>query len=212
MYKNIKYELRNIIEGNGFEGEKSLIKTIQSFLRGNEKTSREIGKEKFSKKQEEIGLLKFIDDNKLWYIPAIRQDYFIAEGAEQKVYRLNDKRVLKLNDSIFYEKWIDYMNGLLIHNYFFTTTAYELLGFKMINNKLFAVVSQPYILTNEIVKLENVKSILIHNGFENIRNNDYFNSDLGLILEDLHDENVLVKNDIFYFIDTIFYLTENFYN
>ena len=41
--------------------------------------------------------------------------------------------------------------------------------------------------------------------------NDYQNDELGLIFEDLHDENVLINNGILYFIDTIFYLTDNFY-
>jgi len=55
-----------------------------------------------------------------------------------------------------------------------------------------------------------VKSFLLHNGFKNTRNNDYFNPDLGIILEDLHDENVLTRNGILYFIDTVYYLTEKF--
>lgn len=45
-----------------------------------------------------------------------------------------------------------------------------------------------------------------------MRNNDYYNADLGIILEDLHDENVLTKNEILYFIDTVFYLTGKFWN
>jgi uncharacterized surface protein with fasciclin (FAS1) repeats len=49
------------------------------------------------------------------------------------------------------------------------------------------------------------------NGFLNIRNNDYKNSELGIIIEDLHDENVLTKNGVLYFIDTVFYITEDFY-
>ena len=44
------------------------------------------------------------------------------------------------------------------------------------------------------------------NGFQKIRNNDYFNPELGIILEDLHDENVLKNNGILYFIDIVFYL------
>lgn len=48
------------------------------------------------------------------------------------------------------------------------------------------------------------------NGFINNRNNDYINSELGIILEDLHEENVLTQNEILYFIDTVFYLTKEF--
>ncbi|CEN51122.1 conserved hypothetical protein [Capnocytophaga canimorsus] len=49
-----------------------------------------------------------------------------------------------------------------------------------------------------------------YNNFKNIRHNDYISSELGLILEDLHDENVLTKNNVLYFIDTVFYLTKDF--
>jgi len=49
------------------------------------------------------------------------------------------------------------------------------------------------------------------NGFLNNRNNDYFNPELGIILEDLHDENVLTANGVLYFIDTVFYIKESFY-
>lgn len=59
--------------------------------------------------------------------------------------------------------------------------------------------------------LEQVKIFLTQNGFENNRNNDYYNPELGIVLEDLHDENVLTRNDILYFIDTVFYLKEKFW-
>jgi hypothetical protein len=36
-----------------------------------------------------------------------------------------------------------------------------------------------------------VKSFLIANGFQHKKNNDYFHLEMSIILEDLHDENVL---------------------
>jgi hypothetical protein len=63
----------------------------------------------------------------------------------------------------------------------------------------------------EITDLNIVRQFLTHNGFNNARNNDYINSNLGVIFEDLHDENVISRNGILYFIDTIFYLTKDFY-
>ena len=86
-----------------------------------------------------------------------------------------------------------------------------MLGFKIINKKIFAVVKQRFVKADEIVDLEQLKSFLEFNIFRNVRNNDYQNDELGLIFEDLHDENVLINNGILYFIDTIFYLTDNFY-
>ncbi len=47
--------------------------------------------------------------------------------------------------------------------------------------------------------------------FLNNKNNDYKNKELGIILEDLHDENVLTNNNVLYFIDTVFYIMPKFY-
>jgi hypothetical protein len=82
---------------------------------------------------------------------------------------------------------------------------------KIIDKKLFAVVKQKFIETTEPVDLSLIKEFLEYNNFKNIRNNDYRNEDLGLIFEDLHDENIISQHGILFFIDTIFYLTENFY-
>ena len=209
--KNIKNELQNIITGNGQIGDKNLIKTIQDVLRRNEESIQISSQNKLVKSEEEIFLKHIIEAEDLTYKEEISESNYISEGAEQKVYRLDDKYVIKLNDTIFYASWKDYFNSLLIHNYFFNSTKYELLGFKIINKKIFAVVKQRFVKADEIVDLEQLKSFLEFNNFRNVRNNDYQNDELGLIFEDLHDENVLINNGILYFIDTIFYLTDNFY-
>lgn len=69
---------------------------------------------------------------------------------------------------------------------------------------MYAVVVQPFVKATQKTDLSKVKQFMQENGFINNRNNDYYNPELGIILEDLHDENVL-KNDILYFIDTVFY-------
>jgi pantothenate kinase len=56
------------------------------------------------------------------------------------------------------------------------------------------------------IDLNNVRQFMMSNGFNLIRNNDYINPELGIIIEDLHDENVLTNNGILYFIDTVFYI------
>lgn len=76
---------------------------------------------------------------------------------------------------------------------------------------MYAVVEQDFIKFDELTELEIVKKFLKENGFVNTRNNDYFNPDLGIILEDLHDENVLTLEGNLYFIGTVFYFTEQFY-
>lgn len=94
---------------------------------------------------------------------------------------------------------------------FFSDTAYELLGFTKDKDVLYAVVKQSYVLVTSTTDLQKVKNFMTCNGFQNNRNNDYINYELGIILEDLHDENVLSKNEILYFIDTVFYLTDEFW-
>ena len=83
-----------------------------------------------------------------------------------------------------------------MHNTFFEDTAYQLMGFHAENDNLFAVVEQPFVEVTSTTNLEQIKEFLLKNGFSNTRNNDYYNQELGLILEDLHDENVLTKDGL----------------
>jgi hypothetical protein len=103
------------------------------------------------------------------------------------------------------------LHNLLLNNYFFPDTAYELLGFYELDEVVYAVVKQPFVKATEKTDLQIVKNFMLANGFTNTRNNDYYNPELGIILEDLHDENVLTENGILQFIDTVFYIKDSFY-
>lgn len=210
MQNHLKNEIYNVISGTS---EVSLGRTIQSitcYLNNGQKASPTSENEKHFKKQEAEKLEDYISKNSLW-IEDIDFSQYVSEGAEQKVYLRDSEHVLKLNDSIYYSSWKDYFYNLVLHNYFFPDTAYELIGFTKDDAILYAIVKQNYVTVTSATNLDDVKTFLTLNGFENIRNNDYYNSDLGIILEDLHDENVLTRNGILYFIDTVFYLTENFW-
>ena len=67
------------------------------------------------------------------------------------------------------------------------------------------MVKQPFIYSDAITDLNNIKELLAFNGFKNTRRNDYINEELGIILEDMHDENVITRDDTLFFIDTVFY-------
>jgi hypothetical protein len=208
---SIKYELQNIISGNGSVRNGENIQTITLYLRRKKETISAFKEAKFSKDKEVEILKGFITHSSLWYSEIDNSNY-IGEGAEQKIYEFSDPNfVIKLNDSVFYSFWEDYFNSLLIHNYFFPHLAYSLLGFNVIDNKLHAVVKQIFVRATENTDLQNVKDFLAVNGFINKKNNDYFNPDLGIILEDLHDENVLTSEGVLQFIDTVFFLTKEFY-
>ena len=73
---------------------------------------------------------------------------------------------------------------------------------------MLAVDQQPYIVSSEATDLNRVKEFLLQNGFTNKKNNDYYNTEFNIILEDLHDENVLTNKGVLFFIDTVFFIIE----
>lgn len=208
---NLKHELQSIISGIGDYSAENIIKAAAHYIRESQKTSGDTEKSKFSKEQEAKKLTEWIDSQNLWFCEH-DENRFIASGAEQRVFLYSDEKfVYKFNDTIFYEFWLDYFYSLLIHNYFFPQTAYELIGFYQEKEVLFAVVKQPFIEITEPTNLPSVKEFLNQNGFELKKNNDYFNNNIGIILEDLHDENVLTNNGVLFFIDTVFYIKDSFF-
>jgi hypothetical protein len=209
---NVKHELQSIISGIGNHAATNLICAAAHYLRESKETSRISQESELTKEKEAEKLISWINQNRLWFTTH-DESRFIASGAEQRVYLHQDERyVYKLNDSIFYQYWADYFHSLLIHNYFFPETSYELIGFHQMGKTLYSVVKQPFIEITEITNVESVKDFLDKNGFQLKKNNDYFSTELGVILEDLHDENVLTNNGIPFFIDTVFYLDASFFN
>lgn len=208
--KSIKDELQYIILGDEPSGNGSKLKKTQTFLRGHAQASVNIKKQQYLKSEEAEAVLAFAEREDLIYQGDILSNQFISEGAEQQVYRFNEFEVIKTNAGIFYASWLDYFNSLLLHNYFFPATAYTFMGFKLIRKDLFAIVKQDFVVATEATDLLAVKNFLDFNGFKLKRNNDYYNPVLGLILEDLHDENVLANSGVLFFIDTVFYITSEF--
>ena len=210
MQNDLRYELQNVLSGKSQISFGTTIQAIANYLKNGETTSTSIEITKHFKIEETQRLENYIIINNLW-AKDINLSQYVSEGAEQKVYLKDSEYVFKLNDSIYYTSWRDYLYNLLLHNYFFPDTAYELIGFIKDKSILYAVVQQSYVAITAHTDLEQVKKFLTQNGFENTRNNDYFNPELGIILEDLHDENVLTRNEVLYFIDTVFYLTKKFW-
>lgn len=204
--KHVKNELQHILQGTSRVSYGESIQAIASFLRKSLIASGAIEDGEQSKDQENEILVRYITENNLWK-ENINYDLFLSQGAEQRVYIKDKQKVFKLNDGIYYLSWVDYFYNLLLNNYFFPDTAYNLIGFyKSELDVVYAVVEQNYVESNQPTDLSLVKNFLENNGFSNTRNNDYYNADLGIILEDLHDEIVLTYNGFLYFIDTVFYI------
>ena len=211
MQNHLKNELHNIISGKSKVRFGTTIQSVARYLNDGTQSSPKAQDTKQIREQETKRLENFISEKNLWR-DDIDFSQYVSEGAEQRVFLKDSDHVLKLNDAIYYSYWKDYFHNLLLHNFFFSDTAYELIGFTKENNVLYAVVQQSFVTISQTTDLDEVKAFLGSNGFINNRNHDYFNPDLGLILEDLHDENVLTRNDILYFIDTVFYITDEFWS
>jgi Serine/Threonine/Tyrosine Kinase found in polyvalent proteins len=197
-------DIQHILSGKSQVKHHHLIQTTCSYLKGSQGASSMAKDQQQHKEEETKSLIQFAEKNHLWV--DIDIDLYVSQGAEQKVYLKDGLTVLKLNDAIYYASWVDYFHNLLLNNLFFPDTAYQLLGFYKDSSILYAVVEQPFVKANEKTDLNIVKAFLENNGFINKKNHDYYNEELGLILEDLHDENVLTQNGMLYFIDTVFYI------
>lgn len=210
LSNDTRKKLENIIRGISLAGEQDNCATIRNVLCASFSTSRTVKKD-FDRqsiiKEKQAELLKtYCTNNHLWILDLPDKSRFLAKGGEAQVYLDKDNRsVVKLNDAIYYATWLEFFNSLVIHNLLFKDTAYTFLGFTQKNGILQAVLKQPYIHSDGIVNLSDVKELLHFNGFEKTKRNDYYNQELGLILEDMHDENVIMNVGTLFFIDTVFY-------
>jgi hypothetical protein len=131
--------LQNLFSGKGEVRFGATIQSVASYLSKGSQSGSKIENSKQFKQQEAKRLEIYISENEFW-ISDIDFTQYVSEGAEQRVYLKNSDHVLKLNDGIYYGSWRDYFYNLLIHNYYFEDTAYELLGFTKENDILYAVV------------------------------------------------------------------------
>lgn len=208
-------KLKNIIDGVIIEGATDNCTTTRNILCSSFSTSttvkRDFESKSISKKEQVEFLRKYASENALLIEQAPSESQFLARGGEAKVYfEAETKSVIKINDGIYYATWLEFFNSIVIHNLLFPNTAYSFLGFIEIEDDFFAVLKQPFVTADDVVDLSDVKKLLAYNGFENtlrkgLPTNNYYNKELGLILEDIHDENVIVKSNTLFFIDTVFY-------
>lgn len=209
--KKLKSELQNIIAGKGSNSKGNIIEAAKTYIRTYSQSNCETENILTKRAIEERALISFAKENNL-LLDVSQFGTYLTEGAEQKVYfSENDETLLKVADAIFYETWHDYFNNLLLHNFFFPDTSYSLKGFNTQGDKLYAVVEQQFVLSTSITNLSDIKEYLLANGFIHKKNNDYFHPYLGIIIEDLHDENVITNQNVLFFIDTVFYIIPSFY-
>jgi hypothetical protein len=211
----IRSKLENIVNGIVIEEQGNTCTTVRNLLCTSFRTSTTVKKDFEGKsiiKEKQVEFLKQLANKHNWWVKDLPdKDKYLAEGGEATVYLHSDnKSVIKLNDGVYYATWLEYFNSLVIHSLLFSPTAYTFLGFIEVDNSLKAVLQQPFISSDITADLSAIRQLLLYNGFENTKRQDYFNKEFGLILEDMHDENVIMKENSLFFIDTVFYTVSEF--
>ena len=174
----LRNELRDLLSRTGKTKQENLIQAIAGYLAAGKTAGEKIEITKLTKQEETKRISEYVTLHHDWDL-LIDQSRYIAEGAEQKVYLSEaGNEVIKLNSGIFYYNWTDYLNSLLIHNFFFPATQYTLRGFIKHEDALYAAVQQPYIIADEITDLKNVRVFMEMNSFILKKNNYYYSESL----------------------------------
>lgn len=212
MYSDdTKRKLQDIISGAHIDWQTDYCTAARNFLctgfSPNSTVKKDFDRQSAIKKEQAESLIDFINEHNLWLDTPSQANRFLTQGGEAEIYFNQEQGyVTKLNDAVYYSTWLDFFTSILIHNLLFDETHYELKGFIKTETGLQAVLKQTFIISNSPVDLTEVKAFLEFNGFKNTKRNDYYNKELGLILEDIHDENVIMNSGVMFFIDTVFYI------
>jgi len=209
----IQQKLQNIVRGDVLKGQEDHCTTIRNLLCESFGSNPTIKKEFESRsivKEEQASFLKtYAEDKGLWMQSLPEGCQYLTHGGESEIYLAPDQiHVIKNNDAVYYATWLEYFNSLVIHNLLFPNTAYKFVGFVLGKEEELRAVLQQRFIEGEQADLADIKEHLSFNGFAHTKRQDYFNTEFGLILEDMHDENVIARNDVLFFIDTVFYIIE----
>ncbi|GAB3323916.1 hypothetical protein GCM10027299_20620 [Larkinella ripae] len=128
------------------------------------------------------------------------------EGGEHQLYA-EAGWVYKRNNLIYHTSWLDYFHRLVLHNWLFPETAMQFEGLMEVDSELQAVISQKAIRAVRGATREEVEEEMSNRGFRRLKQDNYRHLLLPILVEDLHDENVLVdsEGDLLIF-DPVIYL------
>ena len=114
------------------------------------------------------------------------------EGGEHQVYS-DEGIVFKRNNLLYHTNWLEYFHRLVLHNWLFPETAVTFLGLMFVDDDLQPVISQKALQSVRGATQPEVEAEMNRRGFQRRFADDYYNPDLGVVVEDLHNENVLVS-------------------
>ena len=117
-----------------------------------------------------------------------------VEGGEHQVYQTGGW-FYKRNNMAYHSSYLEYFHRVVLHNYLFAETAIQFEGLMWYDDMLQLVIRQKALLGQRGATRAEVESELNLRGFSRRTADNYYSSSLGLLVEDLHDENMLVDAD-----------------
>jgi len=153
--------------------------------------------------QEERELRAWAEQAGLMLDSAAFDAHWRAQGekgeAEHRLYfDQTAQRWFKSNNLSNYGNWMAYFQAIQLHNWLFPTAPLRFEGFVDEGPHLRPVISQPHIPALRGATQVEIDATMLQLGFEPIRTRDparqydYLSKSLGIEVNDLHDENVLV--------------------
>lgn len=138
-------------------------------------------------------------------------------GQENQIVTRPGGRLLKRNYSqklgqamVNYETFVEYFDNVQMHNEIFPEAKLTLEGFSRTSDGLAPVVSQAFVKAVRGASQEEVKDLMVKGRFMPVGGHAYENKDLGVRVQDLHDQNVLVDgNGNLHVIDPIIKRVQN---
>ena len=135
-------------------------------------------------------------------------DYGEIEGGEHQVFQ-QDGYFFKRNNLLYHTNWLEYFHRLVLHNWLFPETSVEFIGLLLVDNDLQPVIRQKAFLGVRGATQQEVEIEMNNRGFQRRFADNYYSPNLGILVEDLHDENVLIspKGSLLIF-DPVIYLAK----
>lgn len=158
-------KIENITAGAILERQQDHCTAARNLLCSSFPTSTTVKKDfegqAIIKKEQAQRLEQFCAEQALWITQFPAEETFLTRGGEARVYLDDDNRhVIKLNDTVYYATWLEFLNSILLHNLIFTNTAYKLVGFGKENGTLIAILKQPFVISDAAVDLNDIQAFL----------------------------------------------------
>jgi hypothetical protein len=121
---DIRKEIQHIVRGVIIEAASDPCTTIRNYLCERFSTSKTVKKnfeDQLIIKEKQAELIRqYASDKNLWVSFPLPGSRYLTRGGEAQVYLdINQKRVIKLNDAVYYATWLEFFNSVVIHNLIF---------------------------------------------------------------------------------------------